>query len=1042
MSVWLLGNRLVAPRWIASSLAVGLLSLPAACSAADAVGPAGTTGGSDAHPPVAAALRDQPLPPEQALKTLQLPPGFRVQLAAAEPQVIDPVSAAFDHLGRLWVVEMRDYPTGPADGGPPQGQIALLQDRDGDGFYEQRTTFADGLVFPTGLLPYRQGVVVTLAGEVCYLADTDGDGVSDQRETWFTGFSEDNEQLRANHPYWTLENQIHVASGLRGGQIRSAQPRWSDSEQPLSIAARDFRFSPFGGSWHSTAGNSQFGFYQDDWGRNYVCSNRNPCQILLGEVNQVAGNPLLPLNQWRVDVMPAAENSQVFPLVQAWTTSNLHAGQFTAACGNFRYQSDWLSEWLDGDFFACEPTGSLVQRYQLVQNDVVPQAQRDRPGVEFLASTDEWFRPVDLLDGPDGALYVIDMHRAVIEHPDWMPVELRSRQDMRWGDQAGRIYRIVPDSATGKASESPRAAFDFENSSPRQWADALASPNRWARTTAARLLAQQLDDWANAGTATDSAAATDSLIERLREITRAGGLQNAGQLTADELAQGQARAAAAALWLLQSSGHLTADDVRAAARFPDPRVRQQAVRLAAQRLLPAATDADWAAVGDGLAALAVDPDPIVRYQWLLEVAPQADGRFLDSLVQAAQVISASQSDRLWPSRALSLVDQSQAAPLIQRLLQDQAADHRPLLMPLARRLGWQGDAATLDVLIDDAQQDRRLFDQFAAGAATRGTPWDTIAGSLPPPSGQRLNDLLDADRQRVQDDASPLDQRVAALKRVGLDRSPQTLVLCRDLLQRDGGPLFIESLALIRHWPDEPVAQSLVQRLVQLPPQASQAAVTALVNQAAWTEPLVDALEAQSVPWGMIDPATLGRLERHSNPQIARRVAAMRAGSNNEDRQQLIQRYQAVLHQAADLAAGKQHFVRHCAGCHRVDEQGVAVGPDISDLRTQTPEQILLSILDPSAAIDANYYRYAVLTADGQLIEGLLVDSNQQSVTLALQDGINRTIAQDEVEQLRATGVSMMPDGFETQLDPDAMRDLVAYLKSWRLLSTPIPLGN
>jgi putative membrane-bound dehydrogenase-like protein len=320
------------------------------------------TSAAAGRPAIAQPLRSEPLPPDQAIGTLEVMPGLRVELVAHEPQVVDPVSATFDHLGRLWVVEMRDYPSGPPEGQPPSGKIKVLTDRDGDGYFETAVVFADGLVFPTGLTPFRDGVVATLAGQVTYLADTTGDGVCDRREVWFTGFSEDNEQLRANHPTWTLENEIHVASGLRGGEIRTDSPRWHQKEQAISLANRDFCFSPFGGDWRSVAGNSQFGFFQDDAGRNYVCSNRNPCDLLLGEADQVGFNPLLPAPQWKVNVMPEAEASAVYPLVQAWTTSNLHAGQFTAACGVYRYQSDLLAPLVGDNYFACEPTGSLVQR--------------------------------------------------------------------------------------------------------------------------------------------------------------------------------------------------------------------------------------------------------------------------------------------------------------------------------------------------------------------------------------------------------------------------------------------------------------------------------------------------------------------------------------------------------------------------------------------------------------------------------------------------------------------------------------------------------
>ena len=319
---------------------------------------------------------------EESLAELQVADGFEVQLVAAEPQIVDPVTARFDSHGRLWVVEMRDYPTPPGDG-QFNGQIKVLSDADGDGFFEQANVFAEQLAFPTGLQPFRDGVILTHAGKVSYLADTDGDLVCDRQQDWFTGFSTGNEQLRANHPTWTMEGLIHVASGLRGGEVMAVDGSWNATPKPLSLTARDFQFSPFGGDWTAVAGNSQFGFYQDSGLRNYVCSNRNPCDLLLAQPWQITNNPLLPLSNWTVNVMPVAEQSQVFPLVNAWTTSNLHAGTFTAACGVFRYESDRLADQLDGDFFACEPTGSLVQRYRTALESIFPKAVRAHENSEF-----------------------------------------------------------------------------------------------------------------------------------------------------------------------------------------------------------------------------------------------------------------------------------------------------------------------------------------------------------------------------------------------------------------------------------------------------------------------------------------------------------------------------------------------------------------------------------------------------------------------------------------------------------------------------------
>lgn len=970
--------------------------------------------------------RQTALPANQSLEMFELHPDLRIELVASEPQVVDPVTATFDHLGRLWVVEMNDYPTGPQPGKAPNGNIKILTDQDGDGFFETVTTFADSLVFPTGITPFRDGVIATIAGRVVYLADTDGDGRSDHREDWFTGFSEDNEQLRANHPTWTLENEIHVASGLRGGEVRAAHPRWPASEQPLLLATRDFRFSPFGGQYRAVAGNSQFGFYQDDSGRNFICSNRNPCRLLLADADQVAGNPLLPLGQWAVDVMPAAEDSQVFPLVEAWTTSNLHAGQFTAACGVYRYQSDWLAPWLANDFFACEPTGSLVQRYRQDRDGIVPQTSRGRAGVEFLASTDPWFRPVDLFDGPDGAMYVVDMHRAVIEHPHWMPQELQSRGDLRWGDNAGRIYRIVPRTA----EQRPQPNIDFAAASIAQHVSALASDNRWTRNTAGRRLAEALHPASTAATEADTLqTSVDTLAAAVTDA-------------------GSSRAVSRALWLLQSLDRLPAAALVRASTHQDADVRCQVLRLIARSH---SESAELQAVKTRLAG---DPDPRVRYQWLLEFAPQAEPATVEWLVTAAgRHDSDSATDRQWIARALSLVHADAATALVERLLasgtdRSAAAVEPDVVLPLVRRLGWTGSAETLKLLLDggDLQQPdsirSRLLNEFAAGLAQRGRPWASLTSELPEALRQRLQERLQRDRGIVSDHEQPLSERLASLKRVGLDRSSETLALCSALIEHESEELYLEALQVARHFDEPALATVLVNRVVELPPRAAAATVAMLIGNAKWTGALVDALASEAIPWGLIDPASLQRLQGHPDPAIASRVKSLRAGRSSENRDQLLNRYKQALTGSPDLQTGRKLFVQHCSGCHRIDDQGFAVGPDISDLRTQSPEQLLLAILDPNAAIDANYYRYLVLTDDGQVIEGLLEDSNQQSVTLKLQDNVRRTIPRSQLEQLRATGVSMMPEGFENQLSPEAMRDLIGYLKRWRLLTTAIPLGE
>jgi putative membrane-bound dehydrogenase-like protein len=978
----------------------------------------------------AAPLRDQPLTIEESIKAFQLAPGFKIELVASEPQITDPVSIRFDHQGRMWVVEMNDYPEGPLAGEPYRGRIKVIEDKNRDGYFETATLFADELVFPTGLQPFRDGVIVTLAGEIVYLADRNADNVCDHRERWFEGFSKENEQLRANHPTWTLENQIHVASGLRGGEIRSLNASWAPDDKSRSLASRDFQFSPFGGEWQVVAGNSQYGFYQDNTGRNYVCSNRNPCDLILAEVQQVDSNPLMPLTQWTVNVMPAAEQSQVYPLINAWTTSHLHAGTFTAACGVFRYESDLLSDQLGGDFFACEPTGSLIQRYRTVQTSIVPTTARAHERGEFLASTDSWFRPVDLTDGPDGAMYVVDMHRAVIEHPDWMPVELQSRSDMRWGNQAGRIYRVISAEPT-----PPREVLvDFETIGPSGWVDQLRVTNRWTGATAARLLAEYIHQGGemNVNGSSHSRIKDADKIAIFRRLRRLFTDGNASQSSGVGISR--------ALWLLESVGELQANDIRIAATHLSPDVRRQALRLLARHT---EFENELETVRK---TLANDPTPSVRFQWLLEFAAKAQLHDVEHLVEASPLFaSMSQEDKHWVRCAVSLLSDKVAVAFIRESLSRETYD-QSMFTELIKRLGWSGSQETLQWLLErnatarpKAHESSMLFNSFAEGMILRNRRWDDVTGALSKPALKRLQSLQANDFTIVRSALNSRTDRKAALRRIGLSRTSDVETLCRQLLANDESELYGEALTIAKQLPLDGIENELVARVTQLKPHTASLTIQALADHVSWSSVLVDAMEAGKIPWGMIDPISMGKLERHSDTEIADRIKALKANRIPEDRKALILRYRDTLNGEPDLTSGEQAFAKNCANCHHVGNQGIAVGPDISDLRTQTPEQILVSILDPNFAIDANYFRYSVLTLDGQVIEGLLEDSSDSSITLKMQESKQRIISRDQIESVHATGLSMMPEGFENQLSPEAMRDLIAYLKRWRLATGTIP---
>src|SRR5579864_4340986 len=431
-----------------------------------------------------------PLAPALAQARIKIDRGLRVELVAAEPQVESPVAMAFDEDGRLWVVEMRDYPNGPAPGHSPEGRIRVLDDRDGDGRFETSSVFADQLLFANGVLPWKGGLVVTAAPSILDLRDTDGDGKADRREVLYEGFATQNPQLRVSHPNLGVDNWVYVANGLRGGQvIRSGQAE----RKPIDLGGMDFRFDLLHDRAEAISGMGQFGLTFDDWGQRFVCDNRHHLRHVVLPSHDIKRNPYLAVPDVVEDISelelgPGGSGAKLYPLSRNWTTSSLHIGRFTAACSVFIYRGDLLPDNYRGSAFTCDPTGNLVHQERLEPRGATFRSHPAREGVEFLASPDDWFRPVFLAHGPDGALYVVDMCRAVIEHPEFMPLELKNRPDLTAGKDRGRIWRIVPE-----GQREPRPRPKLSHATAPELIALLASHDAWWRTTSQRLILERQD---------------------------------------------------------------------------------------------------------------------------------------------------------------------------------------------------------------------------------------------------------------------------------------------------------------------------------------------------------------------------------------------------------------------------------------------------------------------------------------------------------------------------------------------------------------------
>ncbi len=972
------GSSLIKTLLVAGLLALGPTALPAARF----------TGEPE--------IQAKPLSPAEALKSFRLDPGLRLELVASEPLIADPVDIAFDEAGRMYVVENNGYNRETAK---PRSRIRRLEDTDGDGKMDRGMIVAEDLDYAQGVLCVKGGLIVTTNTGILFLRDLDGDGHTDRIDVLFKCAPSIHIDRQMSAPRRGIDNWIYINLGLfKQELVPSAAP-----DRPLTLT-RNFRFHPGTGAFEASAGAGQFGKAFDDWGRQFFSTNRNPGLFAVLPLAYLGRNPAAFLTRSEDEVVRGGNEGKVYPLKNFRTTSSAHAGTFTAACGTGVYRGDWLDREYAGNLFVCEPTGALISRWVLEPSGPSFTTRRATPGREFLASDDEWFRPVNTATGPDGAFYVVDMYRRFLDGSRFFPDDFVATNDMGSGSDRGRIYRIVP------ASSGPRAKFAGIPAETAKRVALLAHANGWQRDTAQRLLVESGD------------ATAIPALESLLRTSRS------------------APARLHALWTIDGLNGLNARHVETALDDTEPGVVENALWLAPRFLATAEPIRRLVYVLTG------DNRPRLRFAALLAVGGLEGGEAESALVQAG----VRDAGDAWMRTAILSSPLTRSGRVLTSLLQEPTFRSRgsrgdiELVSNLALVLAAGGNPAGLKpalVALSAAGNEGGAWWKMAVlGGISEGLRRQT-GGGLPksvsallanPPL--ELADALIGVRRAagsagdvLKDRTRPISERLAAVALLEHLPKDEAVAFVAPLMNRREPAAIQQAMVdILRHLNRGAVSPVLYANLAEMGSVARTGAIQYLQQSPA---ELLKNIQA-----GRLSPALVDANGRwgilNSKDDNVRALGQEIFGRTEGDRKQLVRRYTAALKELTGSAArGKTIFQQTCVVCHRFRGEGNDVGPDITDVRIKTPEMLLSDILDPNHSIEPRWEAHTMQVEGGRTLVGIIVTETNDALVVRGVTG-TETLARASIHSSTSLGVSLMPEGLEGTLNEPRMADLVAYLRS------------
>ena len=1001
------------------------------------------------------SMMQRPLSPQESIKHFVTPTGFRVQLYASEPDLGGkPIAMNWDEQGRLWVCESYDYPNELRTDGSGRDRIRICEDTNQDGVADKFTVFAEELSIPTAITFYRGGAIVQNGVETLYLKDTDGDGKADLRKVlisnWALGDTHGGvSNFRYGHDnwFWAMQgynNSAPEIEGVRQQSFRMGFFRFKlDQQDPPRVTELEFVRSTNNNTWG--LGLTEEGLVTGS------TANRNPSVYM-----PLANRYYERVRGWAPTQLGTMADNHLFaPITDKVRQVDQHGG-YTAGAGHAVYTARvYPQQYWNRTAFVCGPTGHLVGTFVLRREGADMNSYSP---CNLLASTDEWTAPIAAEVGPDGQVWVLDWYNFIVQHNPTPRGFERGQGNAYETDlrdkRYGRIYRVVYG-----GNQRAQHWESLAGASPNELVAALRHPTMTWRLHAQRILVER---------------GNRDVVPLLRNMA-----QDTSQ---DEI--GLNVGVIHALWTMRGLGVMTPQDPAtldlAQRMFSHP---SAGVRRAALAAIPLDHAMLTHICNEATASRGVlfDSDSQVRLASL-----QAIADYQESHAPALQVLADLLSNNVyagdrWLTDALTSAAAQQAersgsipglihagepaentspqtvTRIAEHLARGTPDDVERILHSLARTsvplaeaaisglsAGWPKDH---HIKLSEAGEGFLAQVLDAVGPAAKGQ-LVSLAKSFGSRRFEALAKEIATSLFDVVQSATVEDQKKgeAAMQLIALQ--PQDVEMGRKLLNlitaQASPELTAGLLEAVGQSTAAPLGEAMVRKAAQLTPRGREAAINVLLRRAPMTSALLAGIEQRQLQISDLKLDQRQALSSHPNRDLQDRwnqLLKAAGGLPDPDRQQVIERLLPMTKQVGDVKNGLEMFKKHCAKCHVHGKQGEQVGPNLTGMSVHPKEELLVHILDPTRSVEGNYRQYAVLTVDGQVINGMLAAESKTAIEIIDTDAKRHAIARSDIEQLSGTTKSVMPDGFEKQMSRGEFADLLEFLTD-KGKFVPVPLDK